>query len=133
MKWITIIVVVSAIAILFANAWNNCPLGLKNVPSHYGIRSQLSAISRVTLKENLVVTFFLVLFAALLTEIIAKKAAARYIWNIILLILFMLSAISGVSLLFTKDLIKIHTISSLLLLWTGSYHILKHAKYYLRI
>ncbi len=88
--------------------------------------------------KKIVVTFSIAIVAILLTEFIARKKKARgivaYIWNIILLSLFIVSALSGVLLEFIKDLtlVTIHTVASLLFLWIGIYHVLKHAKYYIR-
>ena len=86
--------------------------------------------------NKLIVTFSIAVVAILFAEIIArkKKAIITYTWNIILLTLFIVSALSGVLLEFIRDLtwITIHTVASLLFLWVGIYHVIKHAKYYVR-
>jgi len=146
-----------------AIAWDDCPFGMENDPypgscPRYidvdgdGIcdhsqpppderNGNVSAISTTSLKitstTKVIVTFLLVLFLILVTEIVAKKyeRQTRYMWNLILLILFMVSALSGVALLLIKNLtlLNLHTISSLLLMWVGLYHVIKRYKYYVAV
>jgi len=87
--------------------------------------------------KGVLITFIVVFLAAMVTELMVKKKmlrkiTARYVWNILLIIGFFISGISGVLLLFVKDFssLTLHTLSSLILLWMGLYHVIKRFKYY---
>lgn len=64
----------------------------------------------------------------------------RIIWNILLLVFFLPSSISGILLVTQTSfplpqtlllpILKIHTVSSFFFMWISGYHILLHPKYY---
>jgi len=87
--------------------------------------------------KGVIITLLIVSLAALFTEIAVKrdvmrKITSRYIWNVLLVAGFLISALSGVLLLFIKNasFLTLHILSSLILLWMGIYHIIKRIKYY---
>ena len=67
----------------------------------------------------------------------------KLIWNILLLIFFLPSAITGVILLLTTNLgilrelglslLQVHDITSLFFMWISAYHIIWHTRYYLKV
>ena len=73
---------------------------------------------------------------------IISKNKEKLFWNILLLIFFIPSAITGVIILGLRDLTflighgntfsQIHNVSSLFFMWIIAYHILWHTKYYVR-
>ncbi len=80
--------------------------------------------------KGVIIIFFAIFLAALFTELAVKKGVmrkiiSRYIWNVLLMAGFLISALSGVLLLFIKDasFLTLHILSSLILLWMGIYHI----------
>jgi len=93
---------------------------------------------------GLALAFIIIIGGAILTKVsVAKKiispAKSKIIWNIFLLIFFLLSAITGVmlvlfmtfpSLRIDINLIQLHSITSFVFMWITAYHILTQRKYY---
>jgi len=93
---------------------------------------------------GLTLAFIIIIGGAILTKVsVAKKiispAKSKIIWNIFLLIFFLLSAITGVmlvlfmtfpSLRIDINLIQLHSITSFVFMWITAYHILTQRKYY---
>jgi len=89
----------------------------------------------------IILTVFLIL-RMLVNKKILTNAKEKIIWNILLLIFFIPSAITGVLLLlmsnmdFLRELgqsfTQIHDISSLFFMWISGYHIIWHTKYYVK-
>lgn len=104
----------------------------------------------IALHENdglvkLALTFFIVIGGLAVTKFAVKanrisSRKSKIIWNIFLLVFFILSALTGIILiLFTTfpslktmgiDFIQLHTITSFLFMWISGYHVLTHARYY---
>lgn len=93
----------------------------------------------------LIVSFMIIVGLILILRYLTKtetisKVKEKIIWNILLLIFFLPTAITGVILLLTTNLgilrelglsfIQIHTITSLFFMWISAYHIIWHTKYY---
>jgi len=95
---------------------------------------------------GLVLAFIIIIGGAILTKVaVAKKiistVKSKIIWNIFLLIFFLLSAVTGVMLvLFAAfpsfridiNLIQLHSLTSFVFMWITAYHILTQRKYYAR-
>ena len=94
---------------------------------------------------NLIISLFITSTGIILTKILSKKQLLspikeKIIWNIILLIFFMPSAITGVILIFMVDFpilreisvnfIELHSYTSFFFMWISAYHIIWHTTYY---
>jgi cation transport ATPase len=97
----------------------------------------------IMLLISFILIIILIIFLRYLKKI--KKLSnlkEKIIWNILLLIFFLPSAITGVILLLSTNLgilrelgmsfLQIHDITSLFFMWISAYHILWHSKYYLK-
>jgi len=102
-----------------------------------------SAKFPIMLIISLVIIFaILVILRILVNKKILTNAKEKIIWNILLLIFFIPSALTGVLLLlmsnmdFLRELgqgiTQIHDISSLFFMWISGYHIIWHTKYYIK-
>jgi len=95
----------------------------------------------------IVISFLLVLLGILVGKIlveekIIRKSKEKLFWNVLLLIFFIPTAVTGILIFVSKDLtslggykssfIQLHNISSLFFMWISAYHITENAKYYTR-
>lgn len=96
---------------------------------------------------TLISSFFIILIGIIITKTLTKKqllspAKEKILWNIILLIFFMPSAITGVILILIVDFpflrelglnfIELHSYTSFFLMWISGYHIIWHTTYYIK-
>ena len=75
-------------------------------------------------------------------EKIISKIKEKLFWNILLLVFFIPSAVTGIIILSLKDLpflieygttfSQLHNISSLFFMWISAYHIIWHTSYYVK-
>jgi len=95
----------------------------------------------------LMVSFIIILFLIIILKSLVKRkkisnSKEKIIFNILMLIFFIPSAITGVLLLLItnmkilielgQNLTQLHNISSLFFMWISGYHIIWHTKYYLK-
>jgi len=95
----------------------------------------------------LLISLFMIVSGIFLTRYVNKHDVipawkTRIIWNILLLIFFLPSSISGILLVthasfplpqsFLQPILQIHTITSFFFMWISGFHILLHPKYYSR-
>ncbi len=93
------------------------------------------------------ISFIVILFGILFSRLLVRKqilspTKEKIIWNVLLLVFFFPSAITGILLVFTPvfpilyDInitsITLHTCTSFFLIWIIAYHILWHSTYYLK-
>ena len=96
---------------------------------------------------RLIVSFFIILIGVLLTKYANKHGIipswkTRSIWNILLLIFFIPTSITGILLVTHNSFplpptlllltLQLHTITSFFFMWISGVHILQHPKYYTR-
>lgn len=96
---------------------------------------------------TLISSFFIILIGIIITKTLSKKqllspAKEKILWNIILLIFFMPSAITGIILILIFDFpflreiglnfIEIHSYTSFFFMWISGYHIIWHTTYYIK-
>lgn len=94
---------------------------------------------------NLIISFILVIAGLLLTRTLSKrniisKTKERLLWNILLLIFFLPSAITGVIIILTpsfpnlRDIgvltLDLHGLTSYYFMWISGYHIVVHIKFF---
>ncbi|MBU0498377.1 MAG: hypothetical protein KKC68_05705 [Candidatus Thermoplasmatota archaeon] len=94
---------------------------------------------------NLIISFILVITGLILTRILTKrnfisKTKERLLWNVLLLIFFLPSAITGVIIILTSSfpnlrdigvlIIDLHGITSYYFMWILGYHTIVHIRYY---
>jgi hypothetical protein len=109
-------------------------------------------VGGVPLQENenlikLVVSFVLILIVYLVLRFctrskILSKAKERLVWNILLLIFFIPSALTGIFLIlvvsfpFLRDFgilfLDFHNVTSYFFMWISAYHIIVHIRYYVK-
>jgi len=95
----------------------------------------------------LIVSFLITIILILILKILVKRkkisnAKEKIILNILLLIFFIPSAITGIALLlmanmgilreFGQSFTQLHNIGSLFFMWISGYHIIWHTKYYIK-
>ena len=95
----------------------------------------------------LIISFVIIASLILILKVLVERkklsnVKEKIILNILLLIFFIPSAITGIILLlmtnmgilieFGPNFIQLHTISSLFFMWISAYHITWHTKYYLK-
>ena len=95
----------------------------------------------------MIISFLLIFLGALFGKILVRREKISRIkeklfWNILLLIFFIPSGITGVIILFLRDLTflieygttfsQLHNISSLFFMWISAYHIVWHTSYYIK-
>ena len=93
----------------------------------------------------LIISFVLVIFLIFFFRYLVKKKKLsniqeKIIWNVLLLIFFLPSAVTGIVLLLTTNLgilrelgmtfLQVHDITSLFFMWISVYHIIWHTTYY---
>lgn len=114
-----------------------------------GQNTQNSSHQEIYVNKNLLIliaSFVLSTIAILISKTLTKKkilskTKEKILWNIILLILFLPSAITGVILILMVDLpflreisinfIELHSYTSFFFMWISGYHILWHTTYYI--
>jgi hypothetical protein len=114
--------------------------------------SQSATIEGVPLQENqnlvkLVISFIIIIIVYILLHYAAKakilsKAKERLIWNILLLIFFLPSVLTGIFLIlmvsfpFLRDFgllfLDLHNVTSYFFMWISAYHIIVHTRYYIK-
>lgn len=114
--------------------------------------SQSATIEGVPLQENqnlvkLVISFIIIIIVYILLHLTVKakilsKAKERLIWNILLLIFFLPSVLTGIFLIlmvsfpFLRDFgilfLDLHNVSSYFFMWISAYHIIIHIRYYIK-
>lgn len=95
----------------------------------------------------MIISFIITLIAIILTKILVKKKILskfkeKIIWNILLLIFFLPSGITGIILVlmpiapFLREVglnfINLHSITSFFFMWTSGHHIIWHTNYYVK-
>lgn len=121
-----------------------------NTQSSVDTQSQI--IEGVPLQENenlmkLVISFVIIIIVYFLlhygTKIkVLTKAKERLIWNILLLIFFLPSVLTGIFLIlvisfpFLRDFgilfLDLHNVTSYFFMWISAYHIISHTRYYIK-
>lgn len=116
-------------------------------PAEQGVQTQKDSTSEKNYLVMIFLSFFLVLIGSLLGKALVRKkklsrTKEKLFWNIMLLIVFIPSAVTGVILLGLKDLsfligygnifTQLHNISSLFFMWISAYHIIWHTSYYMK-
>jgi hypothetical protein len=96
---------------------------------------------------KLIVSFVVVLAAVLLFRLLVQhgwlsKAREKLLWNLVLLVVFLPSAITGIILVImptvpalrdiSVNFINLHSVTSFFFMWISGYHILWHTRYYIR-
>jgi len=110
----------------------------KNISANKGNKNY---VVMITISFVLVILGILV-GKILVEEKIIRKPKEKLFWNILLLIFFIPSAITGILIFGSKDLtflegykntfLQLHNISSLFFMWIAVYHIIENARYYTR-
>ena len=95
----------------------------------------------------MILSFFITLIAIVLTRVLVKKGILskmkeKIIWNILLLIFFLLSGTTGILFVLIQiipsireislNFVNLHSITSFFFMWISGYHILRNAKYYVK-
>jgi hypothetical protein len=95
----------------------------------------------------IIISFLLIFLGTLFGKILVKrkkisKIKEKLFWNILLLIFFIPSGVTGIIILFLRDLTflieygtifsQLHNISSLFFIWISAYHIVWHTSYYMK-
>ena len=95
----------------------------------------------------MIISFSITLIAIILTKALVKKellskVKEKIIWNLLLLIFFLPSGITGIILVlmpiapFLREIslnfINLHSITSFFFMWISGYHIIWHTKYYVK-
>ena len=95
----------------------------------------------------MILSFFITLIAIVLTRVLVKKEILskmkeKIIWNMLLLIFFLPSGITGIILVLmpimpflretSLNFISLHSITSFFFMWISGYHIIWHTKYYVK-
>jgi len=93
----------------------------------------------------MIISFFIILGGVVLLKIFTKKqiiskTKEKIIWNILLLIFFLPSAITGILLVLivefsvlreiSLNFIELHSYTSFFFMWISGYHIIWHTRYY---
>jgi len=114
--------------------------------------SQSASIEGVPLQDNenlvkLVISFIIIIIVYFLLHYAAKakllsKTKERLIWNILLLIFFLPSVLTGIFLIlmvsfpFLRDyglfFLDLHNVTSYFFMWICAYHIIVHTRYYIK-
>jgi hypothetical protein len=96
---------------------------------------------------RLIVSFVVVLVAILLLRLLVRrswlsKVQEKLLWNLVLLVVFLPSALTGVILVLmptvpelrdiSANFINLHSVTSFFFMWISGYHILWHTRYYMR-
>ena len=96
---------------------------------------------------TLIASFFITISLIIITKILTKKQMLstmkeKILWNILLLVFFMPSAITGILLTLMVDFpilreisinfIELHSYTSFFFMWISGYHILWHTTYYMK-
>jgi hypothetical protein len=94
-----------------------------------------------------IISFLSIIIGAVLGKILVRrkiisKIKEKLFWNILLLIFFIHSGVTGIIILFLRDLTflieygttfsQLHNISSLFFMWISAYHIIWHTSYYMK-
>lgn len=95
----------------------------------------------------IILSFIIVLILIIITQLLKKSGKLsntkeKIIWNLLLLIFFLPSAITGIILALTPTIpalreiglnfVQLHNITSFFFMWISGYHIIWHTKYYVK-
>ncbi len=123
------------------------PTEEKKLENEEGNISTLDQEINIRFPILLIISFVITLVLILILKIFVKKgkitnSKEKIIFNILLLIFFIPSAITGVVLLFMTNMrilinlgpsfTQLHNISSLFFMWISGYHIICHTRYYMK-
>lgn len=118
---------------------NDQSTGSQTQAQHESV-TNLNKFPIMLLVSLLLIIVLIILFRYLTKINKLSKIKEKIIWNILLLIFFLPSALTGVILLLSTNLgilrelglifLQIHDVTSLFFMWISAYHIVWHTQYY---
>lgn len=118
-----------------------------NQENQAGTQQQQQNTNNTKFPVMLLLSFIIIIALIIFFRYLKRKEKLsdlkeKIIWNILLLIFFIPSAVTGVVLLLSTNLgllrelglslLQIHNVTSLFFMWVSAYHIIWHTSYYIR-